>query len=137
MRSIQALLTLTALLLLTVPVHAQEGGSCTANPRWILATVLEVETILLNVKTGKLEKVHVLSRKIPEGRLQMFDRCSPNQILDMSVNRVSDTGAKSHIEVTTWKGQEMTGIANYFIKETLNDLCHAMRDCADATKSRS
>ena len=130
------------LLCLSTPAIAQRGESCDAKPRWLLVTVLELDyyTPSKSKDGSGLRKHEAASGKIPNGRLQMIDRCG-NGIIQMSDNNGIGPGegkpGKAIIEHSLYsEGGEITTLVRYFVKESMADLCRAMKDCADATSSR-
>ena len=130
------------LLCLSTPAIAQRGESCDAKPRYILVTVLELDFYTRSQsKDGSgLVKHEAISGKIPNGRLQMIDRCG-NGVIQMSDNNGIGSGkgkpGKAIIEDFLYsEGGEIRTLLRYFVKESMADLCRAMKDCSDATSSR-
>ena len=122
------------LLFATLPAHAQE--SCDAKPRWLLVTVLETDWYARSEDDdGKFDrKGYPLSGKTPDGSLNMIDRCSGTVLMSINPSPESKPG-KTLLTVLHYEGPRPSGQIQYWVKESLQDLCRAMKDCGDATKA--
>ena len=135
-REMRALLFAGVVLLLScLPVFAQSSGEapgkgCNANPRWILVTVVDRE--YYTKEDGILKKTEVLSWSSPKGDFVLVDRCevtSITSIYDARRRGFSKDAIKYKSEIYTDSG----GLEVFRVKESLQDLCRAMKDCVDAT----
>ena len=118
------------------PLH-RGANPCDAKPRYILVTVLELDFYTRSQsKDGSgLVKHEAISGKIPNGRLQMIDRCG-NGVIQMSDNNGIGPGkgkpGKAIIEDFLYsEGGEIRTLLRYFVKESMADLCRAMKDCSE------
>ncbi len=120
----KALLTL---LLLTLPslASAQEE-TCDAKPRWLLVTVVQDrDNIGGETKTATW----------PEGELRLVDRCQADHFSVTSASK-QDPGLTLISKFYTDSKGKISTFVDLWVKESLHDICLAMRDCADATALR-
>ena len=126
-------------LAVAVSVHAShctKGEPCDSKPRWLLVTVLERNYYHEPKDGGAWEQDGTLSSQTPKGELAMIDRCgSWGRPISMIKNRTPTKPGKTLIVESHDVDGESKGATHYFIKESLTDLCRAMKDCADATSS--
>lgn len=129
----QILVVLIFLVLLTG--HVQAEKSCDADPRYLLVTVTGRQLLFKNAKTTKFEEV-----KLPEKftkRIELLDRCdgytfshTPYPTKEFENDDMGNTTATK----LTYEDGGAHSIERLRIRESLSDLCRAMKDCVDATK---
>ena len=108
------------------PVAAQETA-CTASPRFLLVTVLQarVSDIDGSADDDTLYAIppgpHILDRCGGRTRMRFFDVRIYPQLADIP-------GARTYIRLDA----DTLG-TQYFVEESLHDICRALADCADAT----
>ena len=105
---------------------AQQDESCDANPRWLLVTVVR--------SAGRLPGEDEKTQYSGEERLELVDRCAGD-----SFGISEHQGESEDIESEIWwtivsqvTGETMAW-TKIWVKESLHDICRAVRDCADAT----
>ena len=128
---------LVAASLTLAPAFAEEP--CDANPRWLLVMVVKQESWWkpVNKENSELERVDALSYRLDKERLELVDRCE-NKFVSIRIDH-DDSEKNAETKITqyrqSWQKKEWVLESTYtiWIKESLHDLCRAMRDCADAT----
>ena len=96
--------------------------ACEAKPRWLLVTVVERE-VLTEDDEGKFKRSDWLTNS--EEREELLDRCEIS-LIDEGRGEVANSSAK----VT----KSSPGFLTYlYVKESLQDICSVLPDCADAT----
>ena len=98
--------------------------ACEAKPRWLLVTVVEQETRVQGDKDEWKNIEEVLEISFPDESATMIDRCEISIISEAGL----DTKGKARIH--TSKAGTFTF---YTVKESLQDICSVLPDCADAT----
>lgn len=106
---------------LAVPLAAQDAA-CDAEPRWLTVTVVGSEFI------DAEGEVSELFRDGNQGA-QMLDRC--RGYISISEDRRIRPGgvSQANIDISYRDGS----LRFYFVKESVQDICAAVSDCADAT----
>ena len=95
-------------------------AQCDANPRWLLVTVTDVSYV--NFRTTERTDVDVLNRQ------QMIDRCEVDKVDEQS------TSQSAVLTITAAGTPVPDSFTLLFVDETPQEICAAVRDCADATK---
>ncbi|MCY4594831.1 MAG: hypothetical protein OXC19_08545 [Bryobacterales bacterium] len=118
-------------------VNAQE--QCTARPRWIAVTL--VTALSLSSDGTSTDRFPLASG------VELLDRCDSEEST-MSVNELTEdvtvprkaaayrAGARTEV---SWVRPLPSGGARgteYYVAETVKDICAAMNDCGDATSDR-
>ena len=115
---------------------AQE--QCTARPRWIAVTVV---TALFLSSDGTSTDTFPL-----QSGVQLLDRCDSEEST-VSVNQLTEdvtvprkaaayrAGARTEISWFRGPPSDVSGF-EYYVAETVQDICAAMDDCGDATEDR-
>ena len=122
MRTFTALIFCLYMLVPTFAI-AQQDESCDANPRWLLVTVLAAADNFVDEKAKEVARAE---------HLRHVDRCIINSIstaTDGSDPRISSeilmVFNSEPVEESLW--------VRLWLKESLQDICRAMRDCEDTT----
>lgn len=96
--------------------------ACEANPRWLLVTIVKQE-VLLEDDEGDYKRSDALSYSVE--RKELLDRCKI-ALIDEARNNVANASTK----IT----QSSPGALMYlYVKESLQDICSVLPDCADVT----
>ena len=99
--------------------------ACEANPRWLLVTVVEQELLMEDDEVG-FKRSDTFSYSVE--RKELLDRCEIS-LIDEARKEVANASAK----IT----QSSPGVLIYFyVKESLQDICSVLPDCADATSPK-
>ncbi len=137
MRTFITLITCLYILAPTFAI-AQKDESCDANPRWLLVTVLAEETWSRSDEKDQLERVPEFTHT--EERLKLLDRCeieifSAYRKLPGSLEYpgASDDAVATTITDYTQANGKTERLTQLWVKESLQDICRAMRDCEDTT----
>ena len=120
-------------LYMLVPTFAiaQQDESCDANPRWLLVTVVQSEVWMKPNNEKKVELVDQLSDYSSGERLQLVDRCY-GDTFDISHYSGSKENIAAEINWAFYSStQELKSWYRIWVKESLQDICQAMQDCAD------
>ena len=114
---------------------AQKEKSCDASPRWLLVTVVAQKHWINSDETDQLEPVPVFTRT--DEHLKLLDRCGVKVFSDYTINQEypgdSDDNVATEITDLTQSNGKATSLGILWVKESLQEICAAVRDCADAT----
>ena len=113
-----AVLVLAAVVLEPIPVVAQ-NAPCDADPRWMVVTVVQAEAI--DHESNSVRTFDHLAG------LRILDRCRIVHIAEL----VGNESAAAQIQMRHDAISDTTQLL--LVKEPVQDICMAMRDCGDAT----
>ena len=116
-------------LYMLVPTFAiaQQEESCDANPRWLLVTVVASKFWIKSDSDDEPRDQYY------GGKLELVDRCDIT-----SISPYEDTADKRSIATEILKmfrseTGEIISWSRLWVKESLQDICQSMQDCADVT----
>lgn len=121
------ILTLCLALLAPTFSSAQQDKSCDASPRWLLVTVVRSASWFKT--TSKVEEADYSG----EEKLWLVDRCGDDLFNITSYSGPEKGIATEIMSMTTSHDGEALAWTRLSVKESLHDICRAMRDCGDAT----
>ena len=117
---------------------AQKEKSCDASPRWLLVTVVAQKVWIKSDETDQLEPFQALTRT--DEHLNLLDRCGVKVFSDYTIHQGSskypgdsDDNVATEITDHTQSNGKTTSLEILWVKESLQEICAAVRDCADAT----
>ena len=110
---------LFVIIVLASTAATAQDGLCDAEPRWLVVTQTGYSTLIAE-PGGR----PVSERTESEDKLFLLDRCTIVEIWS-----TDDGGSSARVRI------DLDAIQVYVVhmKESLSELCRAMRDCGDAT----
>lgn len=119
---------LTLYLSLLAPTFsiAQQKKPCDASPRWLLVTVVQSAMWIKNISKG--DKPQYSDNE----RLELVDRCE-GDVFSIQHHSGPEKGVAAEIRQVTIRDGETIAWVRFWVKESLRDICRAMRDCGDST----
>ena len=114
---------------------AQKEKSCDASPRWLLVTVVAQKYWIKSDETDQLEPFPAGTST--DEHLKLLDRCGVKVFSDYQGSSKypgdSDDNVATEITDHTQSNGKTMGFGIFWVKESLQEICAAVRDCADAT----